>query len=59
MDPNLVFVRVEGDVLSLRPFRVLAHYARNAQAFTERAYRLPAVTLMTLLRPALSVETLF
>ena len=56
MDPNLVFVRVEGDVLSPRPFRILAHYARNAQAFTERAYRLPAVTLMTLLRPALSVE---
>ncbi len=43
MDPNLVFVRVEGDVLSLRPFRILAHYARNAQAFTERAFRLPAV----------------
>ena len=56
MDPNLVFVRVEGDILALCPFRILAHYARNAQAFTERAYRLPAVTLMTLLRPALSVE---
>lgn len=56
MDPNLFFVRAEGNVLPLRPFRILAHYARNAQAFTERAYRLPAVTLMTLLRPAISVE---
>ena len=55
-DSNLAFVRVEGNVLSLRPFSVLAHYARNAQAFTERTFRLPFVALMTILRPLVSLE---
>jgi hypothetical protein len=56
MDSNVAFVRVEGNVLSLHPFSVLAHYARNAQAFTERTFRLPLVALMTFLRPFFSLE---
>ena len=56
MDSNLGFIRVEGNLLSLHSFRILAHFARNAQAFTERTYRLPAVALMAVLRPLISVE---
>jgi len=55
-EAKFVFLRAEGLLLSLRPFTLPAHLARNAQAFTERVYRLGAVTGLGLLRPVVSLE---
>jgi len=51
-----VFLRAEGLLFSLRPFSLPAHFARNAQAFTERVYRLGAVACLGPFRPAVSLE---
>lgn len=51
-----VFLRAEGLLFSLRPFSLPAHFARNAQAFTERVYRLGTVACVGLLRPVVSLE---
>jgi Male sterility protein/haloacid dehalogenase-like hydrolase len=51
-----VFLRAEGLLFALRPFCLPAHFARNAQAFTERVYRLGAVGCLGLLRPLVSLE---
>ncbi|MFN8008185.1 MAG: SDR family oxidoreductase [Terriglobia bacterium] len=56
MSSDLAFIRLEGNVWSISPFRVLAHLARNAQAFTERTFRVPLITLSALARLPLSLE---
>ena len=55
-DSDGVFLRTEGLLFSLRPFSLPAHFARNAQAFTERAYRLASVACLGLVRAVVSVE---
>ncbi len=44
-------------MISTSSFRLGAYYALNAQAFTERVYRLLGVSLMALVRPAVAVES--
>ncbi|MEW5977171.1 MAG: SDR family oxidoreductase [Acidobacteriota bacterium] len=51
---GLVFVRMEEALTGRRSFRLAAHFAWNSQAFSERAYRLVGVSLLRLLRPAVS-----
>ncbi len=48
-------MRVEGNLFGVRSLRVTAHYARNAQAFSERIYRLAGVALVGSLRPLASL----
>ena len=55
-EARFVFLRAEGLLFSLRPFSLPAHFARNAQAFTERLYRLVAVACLGLARTVVSVE---
>jgi hypothetical protein len=55
-EARFVFLRAEGLLFTLRPFSLPAHYARNAQAFTERVYRLGGVTCLGLLRSLVSLE---
>ena len=55
-ESTFVFLRAEGLLFSLSPFSLPAHFARNAQAFTERAYRLGAVACLGLLRAVVSLE---
>ena len=55
-EARFVFLRAEGLLFSLRPFSLPAHFARNAQAFTERVYRLAAVACLGLARTVVSVE---
>jgi long-chain acyl-CoA synthetase len=55
-EAKFVFLRGEGLLFSLRPHSLPAHLARNAQAFTERVYRLGAVAFLGLLRPVVSLE---
>ena len=56
-ESDCVFLRAEGLLFSLRPFSLPAHFARNAQAFTERVYRLPVVACLGLIRTVVSVES--
>ena len=51
----LVFFPVEGALTEQRSVRVAVYYALNAQAFSERAYRLLAVGLAALLRPMVAM----
>lgn len=53
---QFVFLRAEGLLFSLRPFSLPAHFARNAQAFTERVYRLAAVACLGFVRAVVSLE---
>jgi hypothetical protein len=55
-ESGCVFLRAEGLLFSLRPFCLPAHFARNAQAFTERVYRLAAVAGLGLARTLVSLE---
>ena len=55
-ESTFVFFRAEGLLYSLRPFSLPAHFARNAQAFTERLYRLGGVAALALVRPVVSLE---
>jgi len=48
---ELVFFPVEGELTAKRSLRVAFHYALNAQAFNERAYRLIGLGAVALLRP--------
>jgi len=45
-----VFLPVEGWLIGKRPLRIAVHYALNAQAFSERAYRLLGVGVAALAR---------
>jgi long-chain acyl-CoA synthetase len=56
-EAQFVFLRVEGLLFSLSPVSLPAHFARNAQAFTERVYRLAAVAGLGLVRTVVSVES--
>ena len=51
---ELVFFPVES-ITGRRSFRLAVHYTLNAQAFSERAYRLLAVGAAALLRPAVAL----
>ena len=50
-----VYFRVEGELLPISSARIAFHFARNAQAFTERVYRLLAVGGTALLRPIVTL----
>jgi long-chain acyl-CoA synthetase len=47
------FIRVEGELLPDSTLRLAFHFARNAQALSERLYRLLLVGITTLLHPVL------
>jgi nucleoside-diphosphate-sugar epimerase/phosphoserine phosphatase len=53
---KLVFFLVEKGLLAIRSARTAFHYARNAQAFSERANRLLGVGAMSLLCPIASLS---
>jgi phosphoserine phosphatase len=52
---EIAFFLVERELLPISSGRIAFHFARNAQAFTERIYRLMAVGGTSLLRPFVSV----
>ncbi len=52
-----IFLRAEGLLFSLRAASLAAHFARNAQAFSERVYRLAAVASLGVVRPVVSLES--
>src|SRR4029077_2350597 len=52
---QLVFFPVEGRLIGKRSFRLAVHYALNAQAFSERAYRLLGVGVAALVRPVVAL----
>jgi phosphoserine phosphatase len=52
---EFAFFRVEKGLLAIRSARTAFHYARNAQAFSERANRLLGVGAMALLCPVASL----
>ena len=49
------FFHIEESLLSIRWRRLVAYYAWNAQAFSERIYRLVAVGVLWLLRPCVAL----
>src|SRR5262245_19080554 len=55
-EAKFVCLRAEGLLFALSPCSLPAHFARNAQAFTERAYRLGAVASLGLLRSVVFPE---
>ncbi len=50
---EVAFFRADGDLLPTSTVRLALHFARNAQALSERLYRLPGVALTALLHPIL------
>src|SRR5262249_8781554 len=52
---ELVFFPVEGWLTGKRSLRIAVHYALNAQAFSERAYRLLGVGVTALARPVVAM----
>jgi len=53
---QFAFLRAEGLLFSLGATAVTAHFARNAQAFSERCYRLAAVAGLAMVRPFVTLE---
>lgn len=56
MPAPFAFLRADGLFFSLSPLCLVSHFARNAQAFSERMYRLSSVYALALLRPLFALE---
>ena len=54
---RLAFFSVERSLIGKRSLRVAVHFALNAQAFSERAYRLLGVGVAALLRPVSALRS--
>jgi len=54
---QFAFLRVDGLFFSLGPMCLVSHFARNAQAFSERMYRLGAVFGLAALRSMVAPES--
>lgn len=52
----LAFLRADGLFFSLSPVCLICHFARNAQAFSERIYRMAAVSGLAVLRSLIALE---
>lgn len=48
-----VFVRIDSGLVSINAAKLIAHYARNAQTFTERIHRLIGISLIRFICPVI------